>query len=335
MEALIAPPTMISGSNAYDDGLRRSCASFKMNEDTSFTLKSATETGKSLFRSLGMVVVDCVHGENHKITTRYTSRSEDVLEGLMVYLMLFAMFTVAGAYLGIRTRRPIYVPVVLASLLYALSNAPPAEIPAVTLHYIGDVFMFVFLFSLNVQWHEQMTRPRSKRVTRIGWLIAGNVALLLSTLFFVFTPAAPVVAGSAVYCAVSIIGFAFMVKGLLKAPDWRLPLVIDRRDQWELFHRLGWTLLGLWTLVLLKKVCFIAFELVENASWNIIFFCVPDLLAAVTVLIGVWPGSVTDIHTRDYRFSQEDLEAPTEVTLDYVTKELEGSTYAPSEMNTL
>ena len=57
VEALIAPPTMISGSNAYDDGLRRSCASFKMNEDTSFTLKSATETGKSLFRSLGMVVV--------------------------------------------------------------------------------------------------------------------------------------------------------------------------------------------------------------------------------------------------------------------------------------
>ena len=87
--------------------------------------------------------------------------------------------------------------------------------------------------------------------------------------------------------------------------------------------------------MLLKKVYFIAFELVENASWNIIFFCVPDLLAAVTVLIGVWPGSVTDIHTRDYRFSQEDLEAPTEVTLDYVTKELEGSTYAPSEMNTL
>ena len=160
-----------------------------------------------------------------------------------------------------------------------------------------------------------MTRPKSKRVTRMVWLGVGIGCLLASIGLFYFPNAAS--AGSSVYCAISLVGFGFMLKGLLKAPDWRMPVVIQRKDQWERFHRLGWVLLGLWTLMLFKKVYGIVYDQVPESRWNVVVYTVPDLLAAVVVFIGVYPGSVSDLNTRNYTFAQQDLESVPEEPFDY------------------
>ena len=268
----------------------------------------------------GIGIVDYSYDKatNVSLTKTYYAQTEDVYAGRIFYITIFAELMLAAIVFGVSRRMPIYAPLALASLFYMLMHIKNV-FNNLLYHDIGDVVVFIFLLSLQVQWHEIMTRPKSKRVTRMVWLGVGIACLLVSIALFCFTPAT--LAGSSIYCAVSVVGFGFMVKGLLKAPDWRLPVVIQMKDQWERFHRLGWLLLGLWTLMLFKKVYGIIHDRVKESHWNVVFYTVPDLLAAVVVFIGVYPGSVSDLNMRNYTFAQQDLESAPEQPFDYGKEE--------------
>ena len=276
---------------------------------------SVKEGAKSPFGAVVRVLDDSNDkATNVSVTKAYYAQTEDIYAGRIFYITIFAELMLAAIVFGVSRRMPIYAPLVLAALFYMLMNVQ-IQTNSFIFHSIGDVFVFIFLLALQVQWHEIMTRPKSKRVTRMVWLGVGIGCLLASIGLFYFPNAAS--AGSSVYCAISLVGFGFMLKGLLKAPDWRMPVVIQRKDQWERFHRLGWVLLGLWTLMLFKKVYGIVYDQVPESRWNVVVYTVPDLLAAVVVFIGVYPGSVSDLNTRNYTFAQQDLESVPEEPFDY------------------